>query len=489
MKTLIPVSSMIYSLLLLSALGLFSACGKNDNPQAEPPVDTTHYAKAQVWLTKGDKTVLFSKQNGLNILTSVAPKWPTITVDTSFRFQEIEGYGAALTGSSAYLFNRVLTPNARQSLIENLFTPDSGIGLSYLRLTIGASDFSLSDFTYDDVEPGQTDFNLQNFSLSQDTLDVVPILKEILKVAPNIRLLGSPWSPPAWMKTNGSLKGGRLKQECYPVYARYFVKYIQSMQTNGIRIDAITPQNEPLYATASYPCMLMEAAHQKELIRDHLGPAFQQYGLDVKIIVYDHNWDRPDYPIEILNDQETRKYVAGSAFHAYAGDVSTMSFVHQAHPDKAIYFTEISGGDWATNFSDNLLWNMKNILIGTANNWSKNALFWNLALDENHGPKNNGCSNCRGVVTITSQGQIYKNEEYYSLAHFSKFIRPEAVRILSRVAQQLMNIDAVAFQNIDSSKVLIVANYSDTYKTFTVIQNQKSFNYSIAPKSVATLIW
>jgi len=489
MKTLSIFPSMIYSILFLSLLSLFSACGKSDNPPPEPPVDTTHYAKAQVWLTKGDKTVLFSKQNDLNILSSVTPKWPTIIVDTSYQFQEIEGYGAALTGSSAYLFHRILMPDARQRLIEDLFTPDSGIGLSYLRLTIGASDFSLSDFTYDDVAPGQTDFELEKFSLSQDTLDVVPVLKEILKVVPNIYLLGSPWSPPAWMKTSASLKGGRLKQECYPVYAQYFVKYVQAMQANGIRIDAITPQNEPLYATASYPCMLMEAADQNKFVRDHLGPAFQQNGLDVKIIVYDHNWDRPDYPIDILNDQETRKYVTGSAFHAYAGDVSAMSLVHQAHPDKALYFTEISGGDWATNFSDNLLWNMKNILIGTANNWSKNALFWNLALDENHGPKNNGCSNCRGVVTITSQGQIYKNEEYYSLAHFSKFVRPQAIRILSRIDQQLMNIDAVAFQNKDSSKVLIVANYGDSYKTFTVQQNQKSFSYSIAPKSVATIIW
>lgn len=490
MKSVSLKSKMFY--LSLMAFALFvnlNACSKNNNTD-EPDPDTLKVASAQAWLTKGDKSVLFEHQSDLPITHPGAAGWPEVVVDTNYQFQEIEGYGAALTGSSAYLFHRALDPSQRQYILKQLFDPKEGIGLSYLRLTMGASDFSLSDFTYNDLPQGQVDISLAKFSLSRDTEDVVPILKEIIAINPEIKLMGTPWSPPAWMKTNGSLKGGQLKKEFYSVYAQYFVKYIKEMQKQGIAIDAITPQNEPLYWTAGYPCMQMQADEQKEFIRDHLGPAFESAGLQTKIIVYDHNWDHPEYATAILSDPNAAKYIAGSAFHAYAGDVSAMSTVHEAYPDKGLYFTEISGGEWAVNFSDNLMWYMKNILIGTARNWSRNALFWNLALDQNHGPRNNGCQDCRGVVTITNGGgSIIRNEEFYALAHFSKFVRPGAHRIYSRPDQVLMNMDFVAFQNIDGQKVLVAANYNDVYKTFTVRQTNRSFSYSLAPKSVVTLVW
>lgn len=215
-------------------------------------------------------------------------------MDTAIQYQEVEGYGAALTGSSAYLFHHSLDPTQRQRILKELFDPHQGIGLSYLRLTMGASDFSLSDYTYNDLPGGETDFNLEQFSLSRDTDDMVPILKEIIALYPDIKLMGTPWSPPAWMKTSQNLRGGQLKPECYPVYARYFVKYIQAMQNEGIRIDAITPQNEPLHSTAGYPCMLMQPAEQKAFIHDYLGPALRSAGIDTKIVIYDHNWDRAD---------------------------------------------------------------------------------------------------------------------------------------------------------------------------------------------------
>jgi len=262
------------------------------------------------------------------------------------------------------------------------------------------------------------------------------------------------------------------------------------MAGKGIPIKAVTPQNEPLYGGAAYPCMDMSANEQLNFIKDYLGPKFQAAGLNTEIIIYDHNWDRPDYPITILNDPQAKQYVAGSAFHAYAGDVSAMSQVHNAHPDKGLYFTEISGGRWATDFSDNLMWNMRNIFIGTAKNWSKNALLWNLALDENDGPKNNGCGDCRGVVTINSgSGVVTRNEEYYSLAHFAKFVRPGAVRVSTTASQEASSLDAVAFMNTDKSKVLVVANYGDQYKIFTIKQDKKYMSYSIPEKSVVTIIW
>ena len=464
-------------------------CAGKDNPDPEePPVVVT--PKAKVYLTKGDKSKLFNKEGELAIKPVASTSFPIISLDTATRFQEVEGYGAALTGSSAYLINKKLSLGARQTLLNDLFNPATGIGISYLRLTMGASDFSLSDFTYNDLPAGQTDYNLEQFSLSQDLQDVVPVLKEIVQISPGIKLMGSPWSPPAWMKTNANLKGGKLKSNAYDVYADYFVRYVQAMKNEGMTIDAITPQNEPLYFTANYPCMEMQPTEQLNFIKTALGPKFEAAGLTTKIIVYDHNWDNPQYPITILNSPDAAKYVAGSAFHAYGGDVSAMTEVHNAHPEKGLYFTEISGGAWANDFSDNLMWNMNNIFIGTARNWSKNALLWNLALDESYGPQNNGCSNCRGVITIgAANGLVTKNEEYYSIAHFSKFVRPGAFRIGTIVSHTLSGLSAVGFQNTDGTKVLVACNDSNADKAFTVNQGKNNFSYTVPAKSVVTIVW
>jgi len=484
-----PVFCFFICLMLVSGIFiLVPGCKSKENPDPVPPADSI--GSAQVWLTMGDKSKLFNQEGTIIIKKNASANWPVIEIDTASRLQEIEGFGAALTGSSAYLINRQLDVAQRSALLLDLFDPVNGIGISYLRLTMGASDFSLSDFSYDDMPAGETDFNLEQFSLSQDLDDVVPVLKEIIQISPDIKLMGSPWSPPAWMKTNGSMKGGKLKTECYDVYAGYFVKYIQEMQNQGITIDAITPQNEPLYFTASYPCMEMQPEEQADFIKDHLGPGFTSAGITTKIIIYDHNWDNANYAISILNDAVARDFIAGSAFHAYAGYVSTMTTVHSAHPDKALYFTEISGGGWATDFSANLLWFMENIFIGTTRNWSKNALLWNLALNQYDGPQNHGCGNCRGVVTITEyNGYVTKNEEYYALAHFSKFVRPGAERVSLILPQAMTNMDAVAFLNPDGSKSLIVSNPGTDVRTFSVKQGVKNFIYSIPQKSVASIIW
>jgi glucosylceramidase len=337
---------------------------------------------------------------------------------------------------------------------------------------------------------GQTDFELEQFSLGQDLEDVVPVLKEILQINPGIKIMGSPWSPPAWMKTNMNLKGGKLKPECYAVYADYFVRYIQAMNEQGITIDAVTPQNEPLYFTAGYPCMEMQPEEQAEFIKNHLGPKFAAAGLNTKIIIYDHNWDHPEYGITIMDDPEAKPFVTGTAFHAYAGYVTAMSAVHAAHPDKGLYFTEISGGGWATDFSENLTWNMENIFIGTTRNWSKVALLWNLALDQHSGPQNNGCGDCRGVITIDSDnGSVTKNEEYYALAHVSKFVRPGAVRVSTVIPQNLIKLTGVAFVNPDGSKALVLCNNNSESNSFCVKQGEKYISYIIPFKSVVTITW
>ena len=476
--------------LFLGSLMVLLNCKSKTYTEIYPPPVSHETGKAKVWLTTGDKSKLFNRETDISITSDSGSSYPVVVIDTAMRFQTIEGFGAALTGSSAWLFHQKLSDGARQTMFTKLIDTTYGAGISFLRLTIGASDFSPSYYTYNDLATGQTDFTLDHFSLSKDTADVIPMLKQIVGMSPSITLLGSPWSPPAWMKTNNSLIGGKLKTDCYDVYAAYFVKYIQKMKALGIDIKAITPQNEPLYATAGYPCMGMLAGEEADFIKNHLGPKFLAAAISTKIIVYDHNWDNTSYAISILNDAAASPYVAGSAFHAYAGDVSAMSTVHYAHPDKGLYFTEISGGTWATNFSDNLMWNMRNIFIGTTRNWSKCALLWNLALDQNGAPHENNSSTCRGVVTINaSSGQVTYNEEYYSIIHFSKLVRPGAVRIGMTVPQGLGDLGIVAFQNPDGSKTLVVCNYGSTAATFAVKQKSKNFTCSLAGKSVMTIAW
>jgi len=477
--------------LLLSLITVFVllACSEDEIPDSPSSVDTEK-GKANVWLTLGDQSMLLSKRNPVSITGIKSTSLPVITIDSTQLMQEIEGFGASLTGSSAYLMNKKMNAAQRDALLNELFDVESGIGISYLRMSIGASDFSPFAYTYDDMPTGQTDFNLEHFSIATDEEDVVPIFKEILKIAPDIKILGSPWSPPAWMKTNSNLKGGNLKEEAYEVYARYLVKYLKAYDEHGITIDAITLQNEPLYKGAPYPCMEMTSEEQLKFIKDHVGPLFDSEGIKTKIIIYDHNWDNTDYAISILNDPDARKYVAGSAFHAYGGEVGAMSIVHNAHPDKGLYFTEIGGGDWSPGFSVDMQWNMNNIFIGTTKNWSKNALLWNLALDQNGGPNNSGDEITRGVVKIdNTSGEVTRNPEFYAIGHMSKLVRPGAIRIGSSSSTYISLLNFVAFMNTDGSKVLVLANSGQETKAVTVKQGEKQFNYSIPADAVVTLVW
>ena len=465
-------------------------CSDDDQKSYPPPTiggSGNEVGTAQIWVTSGNESRLLSAQDHLSIIDNKETSYPSITINETEQMQEIEGFGAALTGSSAYVINNLSTAQ-KNSLLSDLFDVESGAGMSYLRLTIGASDFSLEDFTYADMPQGQEDPNLDNFSIAHDEMHVIPVANDILSINPEVKFMGSPWSAPAWMKDNESLYGGKLEEQWYTTYANYFVEYIQAFKNHGIPIAAITPQNEPLH-TSGYPTMRMEAQEQANFIKNALGPAFERANISTKIIAYDHNFDEAGYPMTVLGDAEANPYVSGSAFHAYAGDVSAMSQVHNAYPDKGLYFTEISGGEWSTDFSSNLRWYVQNILMGSTKNWSKNALFWNLALNENHGPTNNGCQDCRGVVTINSSGEIEKNEEYYAIAHFSKFVRPGAHRIGSSNFDDNSGLDGIAFQNPDGSKALIVLNETPTSKTFSVIMGENRFDYTLSPESVATITW
>ena len=329
------------------------ACSSDSEPQYEPPKppdpkpEGEVVGSVKVWETSGDESSLLNQKEDLDLYNITQESDYSITVNPDEKFQEIEGFGAALTGSSAYLINGL--PNSvKNELLTNLFDEEDGIGLSYMRMTIGASDFSLEDFTYNDLPAGEEDPELDQFSIERDKNHLIPVLKDVVSIYPDLKIMGSPWSAPAWMKENSSLHGGSLKPEWYDTYANYFVKYIEAYAENGIAIDAITPQNEPLHE-ASYPTMRMEADVQAEFIGDYLGPLFEQNSIETKIITYDHNFDRPDYPRTVLEDAKAAQYIAGSAFHAYAGDVSAMNTIHNEFPNKGLYFTEISGGQWATD--------------------------------------------------------------------------------------------------------------------------------------------
>jgi glucosylceramidase len=480
---------MKHTVLLLTAALFVTGCAKGRYKESgTPPDDSARVVgKAQIWVTNGTQSKLLQKGTDIDIKTGAASGTTLIQIDASKPLQEIEGFGAALTGSSAYLINRQLNSTQRSQLLKELFDPEQGIGISYLRLTMGASDFSLNDYTYDDMPAGQTDPGLTKFSIAKDKEDIVPVLQAIKVIAPGLKVMSSPWSAPAWMKDKGKLAGGKLMPKWYGAYADYFVKYVQAYQQEGIRIDAVTPQNEPLYE-APYPSMRMEAGEQAAFIRDHLGPAFRQHQLNTGIIIYDHNWDVPQYPITILNDTAARQYVSGSAFHAYAGQVTAMTQVHAQHPDKSLYFTEVSGGAWAQQFGDNLKWNMGNVFIGSVNNWSRSALLWNLALDNNHGPQNGGCKDCRGVVTIGSDGAITRNVEYYAIGHMSKFVRPGAFRI-SLNGSGANGLDCAAFLNSDGTRVLVVLNKDANARSFTVTEGGRQYQYSLEGNAVASIVW
>lgn len=445
----------------------------------------------EVWLTDPDANILFQQQPSLSYsyIDKQDSSETVIDVDAAEKYQTIDGFGYTLTGGSAMHLQN-LDGNTRAALLQELFSIDkNNIGVSYLRLSIGASDLDEQVFSYDDLTGDETDPNMSRFNLSIDHLYLIPVLKQILTINPQIKLMGSPWSPPVWMKTNRNSVGGSLLTKYYDAYALYFVRYIEEMKKEGIIIDAITIQNEPLHP-GNNPSLLMQAADQAQFIKQSLGPAFRRYSINTKIIVYDHNADRPDYPLTVLQDSDARQYVDGSAFHLYGGQIEALSQVHNAYPDKHLYFTE----QWVGapgNLKGDLSWHVKNLIIGATRNWARTVLEWNLAADRQLKPHTpGGCSQCLGALTIDGNQVLSpRNPAYYIIAHAAKFVRPNAVRIGSNVVSGgLWN---VAFQRAeDQRKVLIVLNENDQEKkTFQIRSDDKVFVTTLNGGGVATYVW
>ena len=460
-----------------------SGGGTEPSPTPTPPPIVTN--EVDFWLTKGDQTVLLKKQSNVLAFGTIYNSYPNIEVDDSKTFQIVDGFGYTLTGGSAEVINQ-LTAVKKQELLQELFgSNENSISISYLRLSIGASDLNAAPFSYDDIAIGQTDINLINFSLAPDMTNLIPVLKSILAINPNIKIMATPWSPPVWMKDNNSFIGGSLQPQYYGVYAQYFVKYIQKMKAEGITIDAICPQNEPLHP-GNNPSLLMTANQQAEFIKNSLGPAFQTAGLNTKIIIYDHNCDRPDYPIAVLSDTGANPFIDGSAFHLYGGDISALSTVHNTFPNKNVYFTE----QWTSsegNFGGDLKWHLKNVVIGSMRNWSKIALEWNLANNASFGPHTpGGCTQCKGALTVNSSESFVRNVAYYIIAHASKFVPAGSIRIGSTLQGNLSN---VAFKTPAGKITVIVVNDGNTNEIFNIKMNGQWFTTSLAGGSVGTYVF
>lgn len=440
--------------------------------------------KVNWWLTKNDKTQLLSPQKSITLSSSSSVNEDTIVIDPNIKLQTMDGFGFALTGGSAQHIIR-MDAKKRKKLLQELFGRNKNdVGISYIRVSIGASDLNDHVFSYNDLPEGETDVNLSKFNLGQDEKDVIPVLKEILKIVPDIKILGSPWSAPTWMKSNFNVQGGRLKDEYYPVYAKYFVKYVEEMKKHGIAIDAITVQNEP-FNDGNTPSMQFLAKEELRFIKNFLGPAFASAGIKTKIILYDHNCDAPEYPISILTDPEANKYIDGSGFHLYAGPITAMSKVHEAFPNKNLYFTEMMAVSRNSDF--NTAYPVQRIVIGASENWSKNVILWNLAADSNNNPHtdNGGCSICQGAITIEGNS-VTRNLAYYTIAHASKFVLPGSVRIKSSYVGKLAQ---VTFTTPQGKTVLIVANNTGNQKSFNVKFGDKFFSGDLEDKSTATYVW
>jgi glucosylceramidase len=439
--------------------------------------------------TTTNQSQLLTPQAGATFASGSSSQSQVITVSPSTTYQTMTGFGASFTDSSAAL---VYASPLRSQIMTKLFDPNQGIGLDFLRQPIGASDFSTSLFSYDDMPAGQTDPTLANFSIAHDQAYIIPVLKQALSINPAVTVMATPWSPPGWMKTSGSMIGGTLNTADYQVFANYLVKFIQAYDAAGVPISLITAQNEPEYSPSNYPGSTFTSTQEANFIANNLGPAIKAAGLKTGILGYDHNWNDPSFPETILGDSSAAQYVTGTAWHCYSGDPSAQSTVEALYPSYGTYETECSGSQSSPvsdTFADTLDWELENLVVDGIRNYSKSVVTWNMALNPSGGPSMN-CTTCTALVTVDNSADTASyNAEYYSLGQVSKFVKPGAVRIGSNTFGS-GNVEDVAFQNPNGSDALVVLNSNtSSANTFGVDENGQYFNYTLPAGAVATFTW
>lgn len=453
----------------------------------------------RTYITTGDNTMHFSQvgrdfKQGFN---SNVEK--TIYLHPETRYQEFDGFGCALNGSSCYLLMKMSAEN-RAKLLKETFDPKEGMGYSYTRISIGCSDFSLSDFTCCDTK------GIENFALSSEDREyIIPVLKEVLAINPNLKIMGSPWTCPRWMKvdnlnnknTYNSWTSGQLNPDYYQDYAEYFVRWIKAFEAEGINIEAVTIQNEPLNRGNS-ASLYMEWTECRDFIKTALGPKFEENGIKTKILVFDHNYNydgiasQQQYPLKIYADQEAAKYIDGAAYHNYGGSPTELDNIHNSAPEKNLYFTEHSIGTWNyNNYQDALMNDMNNPCMSAITRWCKSVIVWNFMLDNERGPyRPGGCGTCYGLVEISKRdySSLNRRATFYVMGHLSKVLLPGSTRIDAK-GYSPTNLTVVAADNPDGTYGMVLQNNNDTGLELTIDDGTHCFDVTLPAKSVTSCIW
>jgi glucosylceramidase len=492
----------------LAAAVLLTSCAA----LVAPAVAATHKPilpgpKVDVVLTSANLHQALTAAPPLQSSTAVPKqKPPLIDVDEKLRYQTIKGVGGAMTDSSAWLLYHELNGGTRAWLLRKLFGA-GGIELRFIKVPIGSTDFTAMGvpYSYDDLPAGQTDPTLADFSIAHDTAYIIPALRQALSLDRHAFVLATPWSPPAWMKTNGIFGNpadnlGWLKAADYGVMAEYIVKFLRAYATAGVNIDAITPQNEPGQHTG-YPGASMSEVNEATFVEGSLKPALTAAHLSTRIYGYDFSWWAPSTGFAwALAGSPAAPALAGIASHCYFGSPTWMAAMHYRHPALDQIVSECAMGTLPFSTSE--------LEIASMRNWASAVALWNLALDQAGGPvqpPNGGCAGCTGIVTINDTTHAVRfTRDYYELGQVSKFLEPGAIRIGSNnfvtyryiptgvdVASNFATpgLDDVAFQNPDGSRVLVAYNSATTPIRFAVRNDGYYFEYTLDPGATATFTW
>ncbi|MEY9947573.1 ricin-type beta-trefoil lectin domain protein [Kitasatospora sp. GAS1066B] len=489
----LPTFSLPRRALCAGLAGMLAAAGL---ALAAPPPAQAADEPVNIWLTStsdsGGRTVTrgLQQQSPIAFTAGTGTGGQTISVDENTRYQQFTGAGASFTDTAAWLLNSsgALSSATRTQVMQNLFDPNAGIGLDFLRNPMGASDLARYSYTYDDLPAGQTDPGLNSFTIAHDLVDVLPLTQQAQQLNPALKVMATPWTAPPWMKDSGAYSQGWLQSQYYAAYAQYFVKYLQAYQANGVHVDYVSAQNEPT-CCSGYPSMQWNGSGLQYFIGTDLLPALHAAGLSTKVLALDWNWDQyASFAAPTVDDATIRNdsLFGGLAWHGYGGDVTEQTTVHNQYPTVDAFDTEHSGGTWIANQQQE---DMHNIIDYTRN-WGKSVVKWSLAVDQNMGPHNGGCGTCTGLVTVhngdSRSGQVDYTVEYYDLGQLTKFVKPGAYRIDSTANSSVPN---VAWLNPDGSKALVAYNDSGSTQNVRVNWGGESFSYDLPAQTTATFSW
>jgi glucosylceramidase len=474
------------SFLELSALGLAAAVVPGELvwpavAETEPPNESSNASpEISVWVTSGDERFAAAPKAAWRPASS-PPATDQLLLKPSAKFQQILGFGGAFTDATCYMFNQ-LAPATRAQLFHELFHP-SEMGLNVGRICVGSSDYSTKVYSYDEGEP---DPDLTRFSIEHDREYILPVLRQAREANPDLFLFSTPWSPPGWMKFNGSMLGGSMRRRYFPAYAKYYLEFLRAYAAAGVPVQALTSQNEvDTDQDGRMPACIWPQEYEIQFVRDHLGPLLESSGQATKIWILDHNYNLWGRVLDSLQDEKLRKYANAVAWHGYYGNPEMMSKVHEAFPEAEMHWTE--GGPDYTDPAYQTDWcKWGGIFSDVLSNWCRSITSWNLALDQ-QGRPNLGPFPCGGVVTINSQSkEITRSGQYWAFAHYARVIRRGARRFSS--VSSAADLQQVAFENPDGQQVLVVTNKGPA-RTIQLQLANMTASVPLKVNSLTTLAW